>query len=212
MALLTEILKPRVLSPYGGSIVDTSSTEVTPPPLTIATSPTTTRGQIAAPTGPAPDTNPLTQAPQSGTWSGGLAAPVTIVAAPTTPTTTPTATTGTTSGTTGGTGPGGIPLDTSGGPVGTPSQDQLTNRLLDLIAAQYAGGLSAGQNPDFGGLLTAPVGPATGAPDASGTDSSGLTTTAAAPKQSHPLLVILLIVGVIGGVYWWRKHHKKKAA
>lgn len=173
---------------------------------------------VRAPSGPT-DTSPSAWLPLSGTSSGGLAisgggvtlAPVTQSTSTSGTSSAPPPPSGSGSGQTLLGATGGTPIDTTGGPVGTPAQDTLTNRLLDLIAAQYASGAQGGQSPDFGGLLTAPVGPATGAPDTTGMGSD--TTSATTPtSKSHVGLVLVLLILAGGGYWYYRKHHKKRAA
>lgn len=220
-----QILHPRaVITTFGAS----TSPDVGVVPMTIAqpggataqpagpgfTTPTFPVGSRVRtpPSGPAPDTNPATQPPGTVSIFQPFNSPT---PAPPVGTSGTGSTTGTGTSNSGAPATTGSPLDTSGGPVGSPSTDSATQTLLDLIAAQYAGAQGSGQNPDFGGLLTAPVNAATGSDTTgTGTDTSGTgaTTSSTTSSSGSPLLVILLIVGVVGAIWWWRKHHKKKAA
>jgi hypothetical protein len=186
------------------------------PAPTVPTAPSTLpTGPIAqAPSTTSPTQPPVTRAPQStGYDTSPSTGFVSLFQASSAPAPAPPPSTNTQPATVGSSPATGVPIDTSGGVIGSSGGDTQTSRLLDLIAAQYAAGASGGMSPDFGGLLTAPVGPATGAPDNT-SDPNAPPTTSAAPASSsgHGLALAILILGIVAGVYYWRKHHKARAA
>lgn len=90
---------------------------------------------------------------------------------------------------TGGGGTGGSGTETT-----TTSTDPI-NRLIDLVAAQYAGG--GGSPADAGGVVALP------------TEIAGSDASAAAPMGTGAKL---LLIGGLGALaFWWYKHHKKAA-
>ena len=127
------------------------------------------------------------------------------VEAPATPTD-PSGIGGSTSAPTGGgsTSASGAASSPTSGPSDTstasPADDQ-TNRLIDLIAAEFAGaGVSGGSDSNGTlGLVSEP-----GATDSTDTTS----TTTQAPTSIVPFLVVAALV--VGGI-WFYMHHKKKA-
>jgi hypothetical protein len=156
----------------------TSTTPFTPPRIF----------RFAAPTGSATDVgqpssglNVFDTPTSSGSVSAVIAPTGTTTASPAT--TTATQPTGTTGGLTSG--------PTS--PI-TGSGDDLINRLMDLVAAQYSGVAVPGGGTGFSGLVSGPI------------DASG---DAAAPAKSSgkSLLILALIVAGLG--YWFYKSHKK---
>lgn len=95
----------------------------------------------------------------------------------------------------GGSGGGGTGGGSGGGGSGTSTTPtDPINRLIDLVAAQYAGG---GSSPaDAGGVTALP------------TEIAG-SGTSAAPMSSGAKL---LLIGGLGALaFWWYKHHKKAA-
>lgn len=109
---------------------------------------------------------------------GGAAAPTTPVGTPAAP---------------GSPTPG--PAPGSGGSDGGDS----INRLIDLMAAQFASAGTSGGGSGFGGLVSAPVGDGT---------SATITTAAAGPNRAV-VFVMLLVAG--GLAYWYYKKHKRAA-
>jgi hypothetical protein len=173
--------------PVGGTVTATPLAPDAPPPP----APTSTY-RFGAPTGPALDVPTPSSGFQYvtqpvGGFTEGPTVPLfsTITAAPatTTPTTTTSGGTSLTSGPTS-------PVSTTGG------GDALINRLIDLVAAQYAGVGVPGGGSGFGGLVSGPL-----------EGSQVVDQSAPAPTSHKGIIILVLLVAGIG--YWFYRSHKK---
>jgi hypothetical protein len=186
-----------------------------PTPNTDSPAPTPSDATLATQQQSAPSTVPFTaprifrfNAPSGtandvGQPSSGLnvfdtpTSPGSVMAVVATPSPAPVTTTTTQpSGTTGGT-TGGL---TSGptSPVTGGASDDLINRLMDLVAAQYAGVAVPGGGTGFGGLVSGPI------------DDGTANVQAPAAQSGKGLLILALIVAGLG--YWFYRSHKHKRA